>query len=111
MLSFNFMIKKGGAEEPVQFSTVAYKVDTAGLIQVGASQKACNISTWTADCFNVPVGFTKEIKFLDSFAEEKKNEGLNTLRNTMLGGGTMLLPEIRMEVEVRDSDFMTMATA
>jgi len=71
--------------------------------------KVCNISTWQAECFNLPVGFTKEMRFLDSF-EEKKDEG-DTLKTTLLAGGDVLLDEIKMEVEVRDSDFMTMATA
>ena len=51
------------------------------------------------------------MKFLDSFPEETKNDGADTLKTTLLGGGEVLISDIKMEVEVRDSDFMTMATA
>ena len=51
----------------------------------------------------VPMNFTKETQYMTTFKQKKK--GGNTLKDA-LGGDDMILENVTLELEPRDSDFI-----
>ena len=51
----------------------------------------------------VPMNFTKETQYMTSFRQKKK--GGNTLKDA-IGGDDMILENVTLEIEPRDSDFI-----
>lgn len=68
----------------------------------GVQSELTTLQTWVANQATVPFNFTKETQFLDAY--KKKKLGANTLEN-VLDTGNMLLKNVRLEFEARDSDF------
>ena len=67
----------------------------------GANSKLLELSTWKANVMSVPVGFTKEHMYLEQTALPSAADA-DTLKGTiMASGSSVLLPSIKMEVEVR----------
>ena len=61
------------------------------------------LQTWVANEITVPFNFSKETQFLDAY--KKKKQGGNTL-GQVLNTDKVIQKDIRLELEVRDSDFI-----
>ena len=81
-------------------SGLAPSVDIPGQ----PAQGLTNLQTWIANWLTVPFNFSKETQFLEAHRSKKK-QGANTLGN-VLQSETILQKDLKLELEVRDSDFV-----
>jgi len=92
----------------VPFQENDYIVTEAGLAPsvqpVGSKNDGLTtLQTWVANQVSVPFNFSKETQFMQAY--RKKKQGGNTLGN-VLQNETVLLKDVRLELEVRDSDLV-----
>ena len=96
-----------GEVQTVPFQEVDYVMTEEGLApsteQPGQASILTKLQTWKANEMTVPFGFSKETQYLDAY--KKKKQGGNTLGN-VLNTDNILHKEVRLELEVRDSDFI-----
>lgn len=128
--------RRTGEDESVTFKEFDYQVASSGLVAVSDSNARTNkgglaaelakktgavddsdgaidLLTWTAKTVTLPINFTEETLFLSQYrvAKQVQSKGKkNTLKDAMKTEEDYILEKIKLEVEVRDSDFIRLAS-
>lgn len=104
---FSIQRHTGSGIETIPFQENDYIMTEQGLSPstdlIKGDSASTNLLTWIASTITTPFNFSKESMFLE--AHKKKKQGANTLGN-VFQQETILMKDIKLELEVRDSDFV-----